>query len=225
MFERFTDKARHVLANAQNEARLLGHNFIGTEHLVLALTGSAGVAGDVLRDAGLTVEDLRAATVDVVGSGPVSQPDARALEAIGIDLDAIRSTVEAEFGVGALDMTRAARRRQKRCASPPFTPAAKKALELSLRQALHLGDSFIGTEHLILGVLHEERSAARRVIERAGGDPQTIVTAVTMAISRRRTDGPGSPGSSATRAARRGERLRRRLRPRARRGRPGLPPM
>jgi ATP-dependent Clp protease ATP-binding subunit ClpA len=231
VFERFTAKARRALVVAQEEARVLGHPFIGTEHILLGLAGSPGVAGDIIRTSDLTQDDLRDAARAIIGKASPGQPDARALETIGIDLDAVRSSVEAEFGPGVLDMTRAARRREKKTkpgASPPFTPAAKKSLELSLRRALEVGDNFIGTEHLLLGVLFEPRFASCRAVERAGGQPDALVAAVKQAISQRKSGDqsgePDWPGSFATRARGRAALLRRRRHRRARPERPDPPP-
>ena len=111
MFERFTDRARRVVVLAQEEARLLNHSYIGTEHILLGLIHEGeGVA-------------------------------AKALESLGISLEAVRSQVEEIIGQGG--------------SSPsghiPFTPRAKKVLELSLREALQLGHNYIGTEHILLG--------------------------------------------------------------------------
>ena len=115
MFERFTDRARRVVVLAQEEARLLNHNYIGTEHILLGLIHEGeGVA-------------------------------AKALESLGISLEAVREQVEEIIGQGG--------------SSPsghiPFTPRAKKVLELSLREALQLGHNYIGTEHLLLGILRD----------------------------------------------------------------------
>ena len=111
MFERFTDRARRVLVLAQEEARLLNHNFIGTEHILLGLIHEGeGVA-------------------------------AKALESLGISLEAVREKVEETIGPAGSSTT----------GSPPFTPRAKKVLELSLREALQLGHNYIGTEHMLLG--------------------------------------------------------------------------
>jgi ATP-dependent Clp protease ATP-binding subunit ClpA len=231
VFERFTDKARRALVVAQEEGRALGHPFIGTEHLLLGLAASPGVAGDIIVAGSLTQQDLRQAARSIIGESAPGRLDARALETIGIDLDAVRSSVEAEFGPGALDMTRAARRRDQKtkpCASPPFTPAAKKSLELALRSALREGDNFIGTEHLLLGVLFEPRFASWKAVVRAGGDPEALVTAVKEQINQRQSGGqsggPGSPGSSATRARGRAALLRRRPHRRAKGERPDPPP-
>ncbi len=110
MFERFTDRARRVLVLAQEEARLLNHNFIGTEHILLGLIHEGeGVA-------------------------------AKALESLGISLEAVREKVEELIGPAS----------GPSAGSPPFTPRAKKVLELSLREALQLGHNYIGTEHMLL---------------------------------------------------------------------------
>src|SRR3712207_9278810 len=130
MFERFTDRARRVVVLAQEEARLLNHNYIGTEHILLGLIHEGeGVA-------------------------------AKALESLGISLEAVRSQVEEIIGQGG--------------SSPsghiPFTPRAKKVLELSLREALQLGHNYIGTEHILLGLIREgEGVAAQRSEERRVG--------------------------------------------------------
>jgi ATP-dependent Clp protease ATP-binding subunit ClpC len=113
VFERFTDRARSVLVLAQEEARLLNHSFIGTEHILLGLIHQGdGVAG-------------------------------QALESLGITLEAVRNRVEETIGMAGTIPG----------GSPPFTPRAKKVLELSLREALQLGHSYIGTEHILLGLV------------------------------------------------------------------------
>ena len=125
MFERFTDRARRVVVLAQEEARLLNHSYIGTEHILLGLIHEGeGVA-------------------------------AKALESLGISLEAVRSQVEEMIGQGG--------------SSPsghiPFTPRAKKVLELSLREALQLGHNYIGTEHILLGLIHEGEGVAAKSLE------------------------------------------------------------
>jgi ATP-dependent Clp protease ATP-binding subunit ClpC len=112
LFEKFTDKARRVVVLAQEEAKLLNHNYIGTEHILLGLIHEGeGVA-------------------------------AKALEALGINLEQVREQVQDIIGQG----------QQSPSGHIPFTPRAKKVLELSLREALQLGHSYIGTEHLLLGL-------------------------------------------------------------------------
>ena len=130
MFERFTDRARRVLVLAQEEARLLNHSFIGTEHILLGLIHEGeGVA-------------------------------AKALESLGISLEAVREKVEETIGMAGTAPS----------GSPPFTPRAKKVLELSLREALQLGHSYIGTEHMLLGLVREGEGVAATVLVSLGAD-------------------------------------------------------
>ena len=120
MFERFTDRARRVVVLAQEEARMLNHNYIGTEHILLGLIHEGeGVA-------------------------------AKGLESLGISLEAVRSQVEEIIGQG----------QQAPSGHIPFTPRAKKVLELSLREALQLGHNYIGTEHILLGLIREGEGVA-----------------------------------------------------------------
>jgi ATP-dependent Clp protease ATP-binding subunit ClpA len=165
MFERFTEGARSVVARAQEEARSLRHGYIGTEHVVLGLPADTGLAARVLAELSFDQHEARSAVVEIVGRGPqgVSGSDAEVLRAIGIDLEEVRRRIEEVFGPGALDRTTEPgppRRFRRRCEGAvvghvPFTPRAKKALELSLREARHLGHDYIGTEHLLLGLLRE----------------------------------------------------------------------
>lgn len=173
MFERFTEGARRVVVAAQQEARELGHRPIGTEHLLLGLVlVEDGVAAAVLRRSGLTASEMRDELARRAGpAGPRAESDAEALRTIGIDIDAIREQVERAFGPGALDRPSRRRRRrggQRRCASRvghvPFSPRAKKVLELSLREALALRHNYIATEHILLAVLREGRGLAARIL-------------------------------------------------------------
>jgi len=130
MFERFTDEARRVVVLAQEEARMLNHNYIGTEHILLGLIDEGeGVA-------------------------------AKALESLGIRLDAVRQQVEEIIGQG----------QQAPSGHIPFTPRAKKVLELSLRESLQLGHGYIGTEHILLGLLREGDGVAAQVLVKLGAD-------------------------------------------------------
>jgi ATP-dependent Clp protease ATP-binding subunit ClpC len=134
MFERFTDRARHVIVLAQEEARLLNHSYIGTEHLLLGLVHeSEGVA-------------------------------ARALEALGISLTAVRSEVEQTIGRGE----------GMPSGHIPFTPRAKKVLELSLREALRLDHNYIGTEHILLGLIREGEGVAAQVLTKLGAGHEQV---------------------------------------------------
>ncbi|WP_127554414.1 ATP-dependent Clp protease ATP-binding subunit [Actinoplanes sp. OR16] len=143
MFERFTDRARRVVVLAQEEARLLNHNYIGTEHLLLGLAREGeGVA-------------------------------ARALEASGITLDRVREQVEEIIGQG----------QQPASGHIPFTPRAKKILEMSLREALQLGHNYIGTEHILLGLLREGEGVAAQVLVRLESDLNRIRQRVIQLLS------------------------------------------
>jgi len=164
MFEHFTGRARKVVAAAQEESRALGHRWIGTEHLLLAVAGDPdSLAAQVLADAGLELGALRSAVRDAIGEG--TYDDASALAAIGIDLHAVKQAVEAAFGEGALERTRSG------CI--PFTPRAKRALELALREAKALRHPSIGAEHLLLGLAHGE-GVARELLEARGLDYERL---------------------------------------------------
>ncbi|MDA8261944.1 MAG: ATP-dependent Clp protease ATP-binding subunit [Actinomycetota bacterium] len=160
MFERFTDRARRVLVLAQEEARLLNHNFIGTEHILLGLIHEGeGVA-------------------------------AKALESLGISLEAVREKVEELIGPAS----------GPSAGSPPFTPRAKKVLELSLREALQLGHNYIGTEHMLLGLVREGEGVAAQVLTSLGADLSRVRQQVIQILSGyqgRETAGAGvGPSSS-----------------------------
>jgi ATP-dependent Clp protease ATP-binding subunit ClpA len=159
MFERFTTLARQSLVEAQLEARSLRHGFIGTEHQLLGLLKlDQGMAREVLDTAGVGYDDARVAILNKIGSGL----DAEALATIGIDVEAVRRAVEDSFGPGALDRAVAGRRS---CFNgPPFTPRAKKVLELALREALALGQNYIGTEHILLAMIREDGGVAVEVL-------------------------------------------------------------
>jgi ATP-dependent Clp protease ATP-binding subunit ClpC len=128
MFEKFTDRARRVVVLAQEEARLLNHSSIGTEHLLLGIVHEGqGVA-------------------------------ARVLEALDIRLSAVRHALERQLTRGPTPPA----------APPQFTPRAKKALEDALRESMELGHNYIGTEHVLLGLLHNDESTAARVLKELG---------------------------------------------------------
>jgi len=143
VFERFTDRARRVLVLAQEEARLLNHSFIGTEHILLGLIHEGeGVA-------------------------------AKALEQLGVTLEAVREKVEETIGLSGTSPT----------GSPPFTPRAKKVLELSLREALQLGHNYIGTEHMLLGLVREGEGVAAQVLQSLGADLAKVRQQVIQLLS------------------------------------------
>jgi ATP-dependent Clp protease ATP-binding subunit ClpC len=149
MFERFTERARQVVVLAQEEARALKHNYIGTEHLLLGLLREEeGVAARVLEGLDISVEEVRAAVVRIVGSGE-EEPQGQI----------------------------------------PFTPRAKKVLELALREALSLGHNYIGTEHILLGLVREDEGVAARILLDLDAEPEKIRNEVMRMLS-----GPGRRG-------------------------------
>ena len=161
MFERFTAEARSAVVRAQEEARALRHEYIGTEHLLLGvLAGRDTAAVSLLRRWSVTAEAVRVEILARVGPGEL---DADALATLGIDLERVRERVEASFGPGALS-------RRRRCAGGaiPFTPRAKKALELALRESLAAGHRYIGDEHVVLGLLREGDGVAARILADRG---------------------------------------------------------
>jgi ATP-dependent Clp protease ATP-binding subunit ClpC len=145
VFERFTDRARRVVVLAQEEARLLNHSSIGTEHLLLGIVHEGqGVA-------------------------------ARALESLDIRLAAVRHAIEREVPRGASPAGGA----------PPFTPRAKQALEDALRESLQLGHNYIGTEHVLLGLLRNEESLASEVLTGLGATYDRVRAQVLTALADR----------------------------------------
>ena len=167
MFERFSDEARQVVVRAQEEARRLRHPYIGTEHLLLALLGGDGdPATTALRDRDLDPADLRRRIVGIVTpSGDDLDPEA--LATLGIDLEEVRRVTEASFGPGALDIPGG---KPVPSGHIPFTRRAKKTLELSLRESLRLGHKYIGTGHILLGILREGEGLAAQVLANTGVD-------------------------------------------------------
>ena len=162
MFERFTTEARATVIGAQEEARRLSSARMGTEHLLLALLGQDTPTAAVLGRHGLTHDDL-AATVARSACG--DQLDADALTSLGIDLEAVRTTVEAAFGPGALEepTTPAASRGHVR-----LTPRAKKVLELSLREALAMRSRAISDGHIALGLIRDGHGRAMALLAARG---------------------------------------------------------
>jgi ATP-dependent Clp protease ATP-binding subunit ClpA len=160
MFERFTAEARQVVVVAQEEARETRDPFIDGTHLLLAIASGDGPGHRALQAAGVDRDRLRTAIREV--GNPDAEPiDAEALAALGIDLERVREAAEAIFGAGALE-DRSHRHRRRPSGHLPFTADCKKALELSLRAALRLGDRTLDSRHLLLGLLDvgEKRSTA-----------------------------------------------------------------
>jgi ATP-dependent Clp protease ATP-binding subunit ClpA len=157
MFERFTNRARRVVVLAQEEARMLNHNYIGTEHILLGLIHEGeGVA-------------------------------AKALESLGISLDAVRQQVEEIIGQG----------QQAPSGHIPFTPRAKKVLELSLREALQMGHNYIGTEHILLGLIREGDGVAAQVLVKLGADLNRVRQQVIQLLHGYPSEEPVSARSTA----------------------------
>lgn len=178
MFERFTTEARDVVVAAQGEARELGHRHIGTEHLLLGLLIDATtVGGTILAGCGMTLHTTRQTLLDLLGGTTDPAEDAEALEAIGIDLGQVRAAVEEAFGKGALE--RAGAGGFSRRGHIPFSKKAKKALELSLREALRLKDRHIGPEHILLGLLREGEGLAAMLLSQAGVDRAIVDAQLT----------------------------------------------
>jgi ATP-dependent Clp protease ATP-binding subunit ClpA len=188
------------VARAQSEARELRHGRIGTEHLLLGVAGvDDGIGAAVLRRLGLGHEEIRRDVVGLVGEGAhglLGSADAEALRSLGIDLDEIRRRTEEAFGPGALERPSSpgARRWGRRggCGQAPvsghipFSPRAKKVLELSLREALRLGHGYIGTEHLLLGLVREGEGMAATILVRRGAGLDEVRRMVIDALR-----GPG----------------------------------
>jgi len=142
MFERFTERARQVVVLAQDEARALKHDYIGTEHILLGLLREGGLATNVLESLGVRLEEARSYVARIAGKGdgPVS---------------------------GQI----------------PFTPGAKRVLELSLREALTIGDNYIGTEHILLGLVRVDEGVAAEILLELGVSPETVRDEVVQAKS------------------------------------------
>jgi ATP-dependent Clp protease ATP-binding subunit ClpC len=143
VFERFTDRARRVVVLAQEESRMLNHNYIGTEHILLGLVHEGGGVA------------------------------ALALEQLDISIDAVRQQVREIIGQGQAAPT----------GHIPFTPRAKKVLELSLREALQLGHNYIGTEHILLGLIREGEGVAAQVLQKLGADLNRVRQTVIQLLS------------------------------------------
>jgi ATP-dependent Clp protease ATP-binding subunit ClpC len=152
MFERFTEKAIKVIMLAQEEARRLGHNFVGTEQILLGLIGEGtGVAAKVLKSMGVNLKDARIEVEKIIGRGS---------------------------GFVAVEI--------------PFTPRAKRVLELSLEEARQLGHNYIGTEHLLLGLIREGEGVAARVLENLGVDLSKVRTQVIRMLGENTEVTPGA---------------------------------
>jgi ATP-dependent Clp protease ATP-binding subunit ClpA len=179
MFERFSDDARQAVALAQEEAVALRHGWIGTEHVLLGVLRTGGDGARLLAGFGVEAAAVRDDVVRMIGRGE-DDIDREALATLGIDLDAIRERVERAFGPGALIRRQRCRRGGAIGRQVPFTPRAKKALELTLREALSLGERDLRAEHIVLGLLREGDGVAAQILSERG---------VTLAVARERVTG------------------------------------
>jgi ATP-dependent Clp protease ATP-binding subunit ClpA len=194
VFERFTERARGAVVFAQEEARSLHHHHIDTEHLLLGLLRDRTSVGyEALDRLGIRLDDVRSEVVRLgrQGSpGTLGEEDAEALRVIGIDLDEVRRRIEATFGAGALESISSARRRRgrrKACGPSvgyiPFTPRAKKVLELALREAKALRHDYIGTEHILLGLVREREGLAAGMLAERDVSDERVRTVVSQLLS------------------------------------------
>jgi ATP-dependent Clp protease ATP-binding subunit ClpA len=170
VFQRFTAQARSVVVQARLEAGELGHRTIGTQHVLLAMVAQPdSTGGRVLRSLALGEDEIREDARRSGGPDPAgfSGEDAEALRSVGIDLDEVRRTVEETFGPGALDQE-VSPVGDRWVGHVPFTRGAKKALELGLREAIRLGHGYLGTEHLLLGMVRDERCSGARILAAHG---------------------------------------------------------
>jgi ATP-dependent Clp protease ATP-binding subunit ClpA len=178
MFERFTDEARAAVVAAEREAAALNHGWIGTEHLLLGLLADGdGRATRLLCDFAVDRAWARGEVERIVGRGEPDL-DADALATLGIDLDAVRERVERAFGAGALSGRQRCRGGRIGGGAAPFTPRAKKVLELSLREAIARGDRFIGSEHVLLGLVREGDGVAAEILRSRGVDRAVVRAAL-----------------------------------------------
>jgi ATP-dependent Clp protease ATP-binding subunit ClpA len=219
MFERFTERARQVVVLAQDEGRGLGHNYIGTEHLLLGLLREEeGLGARVLSSLGITVEEVRAQVARIVGQGdeittgqiPFTPRAKKVLElalresqslghdfigtehlllGLAADPETAAGRVLAELDVGDVEILRA---NVAAVVGPsddiaskqiPFTPRAKRVLELSLREALSLGVDYIGTEHILLGLARDDQGVANAVLRDHGVDAEHVRNEVMRLVT------------------------------------------
>ena len=172
MFEKFTNLAKRSITLSQDEAITLGHDFIGTEHMLLGLVRvPESIAGQILGEQGVTADRVRAQALRLLEAAGVSANGGReateALAVIGIDVEEIRRRADDTFGPGQFKFPR-----------PGYTRRAKTVLELTLRESTELGHDYIGTEHLLLAMLAEGEGVGVQVLGGLGVDPAALRTTV-----------------------------------------------
>ena len=176
MFDQFTELARRAVVASQDAALSLGHDFIGTEHILLGLAQTAGTASEVLREHGVELAQAREETVRILAESGVAATGGRAakdaLASIGIDVAEIQRRADDTFGPGAFRFPR-----------PAYTPHAKKALELTVREAAALGHQHFDTEHMLLGLLAEGEGVAIKVLTALHVDPAALRQSVLKRVA------------------------------------------
>ena len=178
MFDIFTDEARRALILAQDEAIMLGHDFVAAEHLLLGLVGTGdGLAGQLLADQGVTADEARRAAVELLTADGLTVASAagpvEALATIGIDVDDVRRRADETFGRGQFVFPR-----------PAYVLEAKRAIERSVAEAQALGHEYVGTEHMLLGLLGADDAPGTRLVAALGLDPGQVRGLVLARIER-----------------------------------------
>jgi ATP-dependent Clp protease ATP-binding subunit ClpA len=184
VFERFTAKARSSVMLARDEAKRLGLDAVGTEHLLLGiLEEPTSVGARALSELGIPIADVRGSVESAADHGgqAFAPEEADALQSLGIDLDQVRRAVEETFGTGALDAVGATQPKKGRIRS---TLRTRKAIESAFREAQSLGHHYIGTEHLVLGLIRDPRCTAASVIRGCGIDIDQVRPAVLLEIDK-----------------------------------------
>jgi ATP-dependent Clp protease ATP-binding subunit ClpA len=176
VYENFTELAKRALATSQDAALSLGHDYIGTEHLLLGLTATAGTAGEVLRAHGVDLAQARDQTVRLLKTAGVDASGGKsardALASIGIDVGEIQRRADEAFGAGAFRFPR-----------PAFTSRAKNVLKLTLQAAADLGQQRIDTEHVLLGLLEERDGRAHQVLAALNVNAEALRRAILDRVS------------------------------------------
>ncbi|MHB1930203.1 MAG: Clp protease N-terminal domain-containing protein [Acidimicrobiales bacterium] len=183
MFERFTPESKAVLTEAQDLALELGSRYIGAKHLLYGCAeGREETAGEPLHDVGITAASIRR-LLPRVDDQPAGQIDPEVLHAVGVDYQEVQAAVAATFGPGALDAAPDRRALTTRTRKPPFTPEAKRSLELALRSAQELHHHSIRPGHLLLGLLRLNAEVVLEVVEQSDTDLAGLSAAVLARLS------------------------------------------
>lgn len=172
MFERFSKEAQFAVMKAIDEAERYGHDRVSSMHLLSAFTLGRDITATVLAEAGITSQSVEGGLIDQSG-------DAEALGVLGIDLDEVTKAVEASFGAGALSGGQTPKKKHL-----PMTSGAKKALELSLREAIRLGHKTIGSEHILLGLMRDTHGSAYAWLVDRGSDLDRVRDALVERMKR-----------------------------------------